>query len=88
VTFLHSTIYGVRQHQMIGFDPKIAALGEDVIVRAVRGEAIASGVIGRFLLWHLDDPLGARPYLERAARTGSFEALADLAVVLMFAPAK
>ncbi len=54
VTFLHSTIFGVQEHKTIGFDPRIAALGEDVIVKAVRGDAGASGVIGRFLLWHLD----------------------------------
>jgi hypothetical protein len=35
-------------HQTIGFDPRIAALGEDVIVRAVRDEAVASSVIGAF----------------------------------------
>jgi hypothetical protein len=84
LTYLHSTAFGVQERKTIGFDPRIAALGEDIIARAARGEAVASDVIGRFLLWHLEDPTGARPYLERAARGGSFEALVDLAIIELF----
>jgi hypothetical protein len=87
-TFLHSSAFGVQEHKTIAFDPRIAALGEDVIVRAARGDATASYVVGRFILWHLDDPAAARPYLERAAGAGSLEALVDLAIVQLFSPPK
>jgi hypothetical protein len=83
---LHSSAFGVQERKTIAFDPRIAALGEEVIVMAARGDATASYVVGRFILWHLDDPVAARPYLDRAARTGSLEALVDLAIVQLFSP--
>lgn len=78
VTFLDSDGLGVRARTTIGFDPRIAALGEDVIVRAAQSEPVACDVIGRFLLWHLDDAQAARPYLERAAQAGNYDALLGL----------
>lgn len=84
VTYLQSRALGVQERATIAFDPRIARLGEDTLFRAARHEAVASDVVGRFILWQLDDPAAARPYLERAVRAGSFEALIDLAVLVLF----
>lgn len=39
--------------------------------------------VGRFLLWDLDDPSGARPYLEAAFDRGNSEAAIDLSVIAL-----
>lgn len=36
------------------------------------------------LLWDLDDPVGALPYLQAAAAQGSIEAALDLLVLALF----
>jgi hypothetical protein len=86
VTFLQSHPFGVQERKTVAFSPRIAALGEDVIFRATRGEVVAADVVGRVFLWRLDDPIAARPYLERAAAAGSVEALINLAIVALSAP--
>jgi hypothetical protein len=40
--------------------------------------------VGRFILWKLNDPVGARPYREQATAGSIIEALFDLAVVELF----
>lgn len=46
-SFLCSSPFGVEESKTIAFDPRIAAVGEDVIVRASLGDPAASEVIGR-----------------------------------------
>ncbi|WGS20146.1 hypothetical protein [Bradyrhizobium sp. ISRA463] len=52
------------------------------------GDASGLQAVGGYLLWKLEDPAGARPYLEAAAAGGSFEAILDLFVVSLFETAR
>jgi hypothetical protein len=87
VTFLRSDAFGVQDRKAVGYNKRIAVVGEDVILKAVNHDPAACYVIGRYLLWRLDDPFRARPYLECAAASGILDALFDLAVVTLFRPA-
>jgi hypothetical protein len=84
VTFLRSDHFGVHHRKAIAFGKRIASLGEDTILEAASDDAIANYAVGRYVLWELDDPVGARPYLERAAAGGILDALVDLAIVELF----
>jgi hypothetical protein len=88
VTFLHSDGFGVRERKAIAFGKRIASLGEDTILKAADGEAAANYAIGCYLLWKLDDLVGARPYLEQAAAGGIADALLDLAIIALFSKRK
>ena len=81
MTFLHSTPRGVQERGTFAFDPKIASVGEDVIAQAAQGDPTANFVVGAFILWELDDPQNARPYLEIAGEAGVLDALIDLAIL-------
>jgi hypothetical protein len=81
MTFLHSTPRGVQEAGTFAFDPKIASVGEDVIAEAAQCDPAASYAVGAFILWELDDPVNARPYLEIAGEAGMLDALIDLAVL-------
>lgn len=83
ITFLHSTPRGVQERRTFAFNPKIASVGEDVIAQAALGDPAASYQVGAFVLWKLDDPERARPYLEIAGEVGLFDALVDLAVLAL-----
>ena len=87
VTFLHSDPLGVHDRKAPGFSARIAPAGEDVILKAADDDPAAAHVLGRYLLWRLDDPVGARPYLETAAASGIVDALFDLAVVALLSGA-
>jgi len=63
------------------FDPKIAPFAEEVIAEAAQGNPTASYAVGAYILWQLDDPDNARPYLEIAGEAGVPDALIDLAVL-------
>lgn len=41
---------------------------DETILKAARNDPAASYEVGQFVLWRLDDPVGARPYLERGSR--------------------
>jgi hypothetical protein len=47
-------------------------------------DAGALHAVGRFLLWDLNDPSSARPYLEGAAERGNIDAALDLLVPTLF----
>jgi hypothetical protein len=85
VTFLRSDALGVHDGKAVGYRKRIAAVGEDVILKAASDDPTACYAVGWYLLWRLDDPASARPYLERAAAVGIVDALFDLAVVALFA---
>ena len=80
ITF-HSTPRGVQERRTFAFNPKIASVGEDVIMQAALDDPAASYQVGAFILWKLDDPERARPYLEIAGEAGLLDALIDLAVL-------
>jgi hypothetical protein len=84
VTFLRSDPLGVHDGKALGFSARIVPVGEDTVLKAASDDFAASYVIGRNLLWRLDDPVAARPYLERAAAGGIADALFDLAIVALF----
>jgi hypothetical protein len=81
VTILRSDHFGVHHRKAIAFAKRIAPLGEDTILQAASDDAGANCAVGRYILWELDDPLSARPYLERAAAGGIADALLDLAII-------
>jgi hypothetical protein len=81
VTFVHSDHFGIQRRKATAFDPRIASVGDDMILKAASGDAVASCAVGHYVLWELDDPAGARPYLESAGAAGVFDALVDLAVL-------
>ena len=81
MTFLQSTPRGVQERGTFAFDPKIASVGEDVIAEAARSDPTATYAVGAYILWELDDPKNARPYLEIAGEAGVLDALVDLAVL-------
>jgi hypothetical protein len=84
ITYLRSERFGrIQRQKTIAYDPKLAAVSESTIVDAWLGDASASNAIGQLLLWKLDDPNGARPYLERAAEGGIADALIDLAIIAL-----
>jgi hypothetical protein len=85
VTYLRSDRFGVHDQKAIAFGKKIALLGEDTILQAAHGDAVASYAIGCYFLWKLDDPASAQPYLEQAAAGGIADALVDLAIIALFA---
>jgi hypothetical protein len=84
VTFLRSDHFGVHHRKAIAFRKRIASLGEDTILEAASDDATANYAVGHYILWELDDPSGARPYLERAAAGGILDALFDLAIIELF----
>jgi hypothetical protein len=88
VTFLRSDHFGVHHRKAIAFGKRIVPLGEDTILEAASDDGAANYAVGHYVLWELDDPLGARPYLERAAADGIPDALFDLAIIELFAPGK
>jgi hypothetical protein len=81
MTFLHSSARGVHERGAFGFDLKIGPVGDDVIAQAAQGDAGASYKVGAYILWELNNPVAARPYLEIAGEAGVAEALIDLLVL-------
>jgi hypothetical protein len=72
---------------MSAFDKRLTAVGDDILALAVKLDAAALYCLGRFLLWDLDDPASALPYLKTATARGSVEAALDFAVLALFRPA-
>jgi hypothetical protein len=84
MTFLRSDRFGVRDRKTIGFGKRLGPLGEETILRAASDDFAANHTIGSYVLWQLDDPVGARPYLKRAVAGGIADALFDLAIIELF----
>ena len=85
VAVLQSDYFETRERYHFAFDPKLAALGIDVLSRAVNDEdAIAMGAIGRHLLYEAEDLAGAVIYLKRALAGGEQSAVLDLTIAAMF----
>jgi hypothetical protein len=84
ITFLRSDHLRTQPRKAIAYRIRIAGVGEDVILKAAKNDPAANNKVGQFILWHLDDPAAARPYLERAAEGGIWDALIDLAIIELF----
>jgi hypothetical protein len=82
VSFLCSDAFCTRDQTTIAFSTKVASLSDDTIRDACRHDPAACNSIGQFLLG-LDDPIGARPYLEQAVVGGLAVSLYDLAVLAL-----
>jgi hypothetical protein len=82
ITFLRSNHFDTHPQTTIAFSTRIAPLGNDVILNALNDDPSANAVIGQFLLWKLDDPIAAKPYLERAVAGGVVDddVLGDLVI--------
>jgi hypothetical protein len=88
ITFLRSEGPDVEGHRAVAFRARLAHAGDDMLLKAADDDLIASKKLGQYILWELDDPTGARPYLERAVAGGAVEAAFDLAIAVMFATPK
>jgi hypothetical protein len=84
IACLASDPTSTRPVESLAFDRQLLGAGDDTIKRAADGDAFGLHAIGSYLLWKVEDPVGARPYLEAAAVGGSFEAILDLFVVSLF----
>jgi hypothetical protein len=88
VTFLRSDHFGVHVRKCVGFGTRIAPVGEEIILKAAGDDFAANYAVGHYVLWKLDDPAGARSYLEFAVTGGIEDALFDLAIVELFSARK
>jgi hypothetical protein len=87
ITFLRSSRIDTHARKAIAFRMRIARVGGDTILKAACNDPAANYAVGQFVLWQLDDPIGARPYLRRAVAGGIVDALIDLAIVELIAAA-
>lgn len=84
ITCLVSDPTSTRPVESLAFDRRLAGAGDDAIKRAADGDVSSLQAVGSYLLWKFEDPTAARPYLEGAMESGSFEATLDLFVVAIF----
>lgn len=83
-TFLASDHFSTRPTVTVAFERRLTPVGDDALALAAKQDAGALYSVGRFLLWDLDDPMSALPYLEAAAAGGSAEATLDLVMLALF----
>ena len=83
-TFLASDHFSTRPVVTIAFDRRLTFLEDEVLALAAKRDATALYSVARFLLWNLNDPEGARPYLEGAVARGNVEAAIDLLTLALF----
>lgn len=83
-TFLASNHSSTQPIVTVAFDMRLTFLEDEVLALAAKLDAAALYCVGRFLLWNLNDPESARPYLEGAAAQGNFEAAIDLLTLALF----
>lgn len=83
ITFLQSDPFGTSAQSVIAFRKRIAWIGDETILKAAHGNGVANNALGQFILWELDDPTNARPYLEKAVAAGVEGAVFDLAVAVL-----
>lgn len=86
ITFLRSDRFSTESRKAVAYRMRIGRIGDDAIVKAAQNDPTASNEVGQFILWRLDDPVGARPYLERAVAGGIGDAIIDLAIIELFRP--
>jgi TPR repeat protein len=85
VTFLISDPRSTRAVETVAFDRRLLPVGDETLVRAAaQKDPSALYAVGRFLLWDLDDPGSALPYLQTAAIRGNVEAAIDLLTIALF----
>lgn len=89
-TFLRSDCFKTHERKAVAFHIRLAAVGEDTILKAAADDPDANYVIGLFFLTHFANPdvASARPYLEAAASRGHVEALIELAVIALLVSPK
>jgi hypothetical protein len=75
--FLHERVPGRRQK-------RLTPIGNGTLALAAKLDAEALYCVRRFLLWDLDDPASALPYLEAAAARGNLEAAIDMLTLALF----
>jgi TPR repeat protein len=85
ITFLRSEGPEVQGHRAVAFRARLAHAGDNMLLKAADDDPVASKKLGQYILWELDDPTGARPYLERAVEAGADDAAIDLAIAAIFA---
>jgi hypothetical protein len=84
ITFLRSDQAEVHGHRAIAFRARLAHVGDETLLKAAGDDPEANSQVGEYILWELDDPTGARPYLERAVAGGVVDAAFDLAIAIVF----
>jgi hypothetical protein len=84
ITCLASDPLSTKPVECVAFDRRLVRAGDDAISRAADGDVSGLQAIGSYLLWELEDPARARPYLEAATARGSLEAALDLFIVAIF----
>jgi hypothetical protein len=85
VTFLCSDRLGTVARRTIAYRARLAPLGDEIVRRVGGDDPVACNKVGQFILWELEDPAGAKPYLERAVAGGIADANFDLAIIEIFA---
>jgi hypothetical protein len=88
MTLLRSNPADVEPKKSIAFRARLAHAGDETLRKAALDEPGAIGQIGEYILWELDDPTGARPYLERAVAGGVIDAAFDLIIAKVFSTPK
>jgi hypothetical protein len=83
-TFLASDHFSTQPTVTVAFERQLTPVGDDALALAAEQDAGALYSVGRFLLWDLDDPVSALPYLEAAAAGGSLEAALDVLTLALF----
>ena len=66
VTFLSSDHASTHPVDTLAFDRRLLPVGDSTLARAIEKDSLALYSVGRFLLWDLNDPESAIPYLEAA----------------------
>jgi hypothetical protein len=84
ITFLRSSHLGLQGQRTMAFRARLAHAGDETLLRAADDDPAANKEIGEYILWELDDPTGARPYLERAIVGGVADAAFDLAIAAIY----
>jgi hypothetical protein len=84
MTFLRSRGTDVQGHRALGFPARLAHAGDDMLLKAADDDPVANKELGEYILWEMDDPIAARPYLERAVEQGALDAAVDLAIATIF----
>jgi hypothetical protein len=87
ITYLRSDKLTTRERTALAADAAIAKAGRELVRRAAASDPEALAELGRFILYELEQPERARPYLKRALTLGvldALEVLADLAVIALF----
>jgi hypothetical protein len=72
----------------VAFRARLSHAGDDMLLKAADDDPIANKELGKYILREMDDPIAARPYLERAVEQGALDAAVDLAIATTFVTPK